>query len=112
MTENQYKMKELNFTKSLDKAKEGFIYYKSGINVEDISWGDPTFIIKYKEVTLKELFEEVIELTEKNKALELKNRELEDQIKSLTNTEIQELRIVISSLAERLKKLEDETDII
>lgn len=90
MTESKYKMKESVYTKSLSNASQGFIYFKSGLRNEDVAWGDPLKIIRYKDKTLETLIKEHEELSKAH--IELKNKheektiELEEKIKALQET--------------------------
>ena len=67
-------------------------------------------------MTLSQVVEDVLQLKkdllQKEQDLIASQKELDRQIQSIRSVDLQEMRVVLVSLADRLKKLEDETDII
>ena len=135
MTQDELKKLELNLTKSALKAKKYWVRGMVGFSESDQGFmpieSIPVFNpFKKVETPLAELIEDIdifhkdyIKLTEKqaelqkqvdefNKFQSLVNKDVQNQINKINEVQIQELRIVIASLADRLKQLEDETDII
>ena len=135
MTQEDLKRLELNLTKSAIKAKKywvrGMVGYTESdqgfMPIESIPVSNP---IKGLETPLAELIEDIGKLNEAHNILTfnhqtlvkefndykasqaLINRDLQAQINKLNSVDISELRIVVASLADRLKQLEDETDIL
>ena len=135
MTQEELKRRDLNLTKSALNAKKYYVRGMVGHTESDEGFmpieAIPVFNpIKNQNTPLAEVLEDVGNLNTKLKDLQsahaslekeynefkqatvIKERDLQNQINKLINTDVQELRIVITSLADRLQKLEDETDII
>lgn len=78
--------------------------------------GEVEITVDDKEMKFINIVEEVLQLredlTEKEITLKASQAELDKRIESLKSVDLQEMRVVVVSVAERLKKLEDETDII
>jgi hypothetical protein len=88
MTENEYKRKELNFTRSLERSKEGDIYYKSGVKNTDLSWGNPLKIIKYFGEPLIDILAEHKNLLQSHKLLQeevLSQRKMIERLEKRVN---------------------------
>jgi len=135
MTQDALKKLELNLTKSDSKARKGYVRCKVGLLPEDQGFAPvealPIFnFIQNKETTLAEFIEDTKILSDKHfklltdynltqaeydifkKATIKKEIELQLAIDELNKVDLQELRIVMTSLSNRVQKLEDETDII
>jgi len=135
MTQEELKRLEMNLTKSALRAKQGYVRCMVGHLEADQGFAPlealPVFNrIQKKETKLAEFIEDTQILNDKHAELQkshnslreeydlfkkqtiAREAELQAQIDKLNTVDLQELRIVISSLADRLKKLEDETDII
>jgi hypothetical protein len=135
MTQEELRRLEMNLTKSDSKAKQGYVRCKVGLLPEDQGFAPldalPVFNhIQNRETKLAEFIEDAKILNDKHMKLTISHVSLENeyaifkkesiardaqlqaQIDKIVAVETQELRVVIASLADRLKKLEDETDII
>lgn len=90
-------------------AKDGVQYSKPLGDIE-------IYLDNGEVLTFDTIVKDVLQLKEdlitKERDLKASQEELNRQLDSLKNVDLTEMRVVLVSLADRLKQLEDETDII